>query len=173
MAPAFRAIPGVNFPVHLKRFSRLHFDPATSPAENLPASIGSPYPLLAPAVDADGNELAGIRLPDISVPIATNAGWNLRHPEVGAEGQVIGTTGATIPFAVTREDREARQDPRRSIEERYDSREAYLAQVKEAASGLAEQGFLLPDDLATVTKHAQERFDALAAGARQPQPADN
>ena len=54
VAPAFRAIPGVNFPVHLKRFSRLHFDPATSPAENLPVAIGSPYPLLAPAVDADG-----------------------------------------------------------------------------------------------------------------------
>ncbi len=173
VAPAFRAIPGVNFPVHLKRFSRLHFDPAAGSPENLPAGIGSPYPILAPAVDADGNELAGIRLPDISVPLATNAGWNLRHPEVGAEGQVIGTTGATIPFAVTREERETRQDPRPSIEERYDSRDAYLAQVKEAASGLAVQGFLLSDDLATVTKHAQERFDYLSAGARQPQPADD
>ena len=173
VAPAFRAIPGVNFPVHLKRFSRLHFDPATSSAENLPAGIGSPYPLLAPAVDADGNELAGIRLPDISVPLATNAGWNLRHPSVGAEGQVIGTTGATIPFAVTREEREARQDPRPSIEERYESRDAYLAQVGEAASGLAGRGFLLPEDLPTVTRHAGERFDALTARARQPQPADN
>ena len=173
VAPAFRAIPGVNFPVHLKRFSRLRFNPAAGSAENLPAGVGTPYPLLAPAVDADGNEVAGIRLPDISVPLATNAGWNLRHPEVGAEGQVIGTTGATIPFAATREERESRQDPRPSIEERYDSREDYLARVREAASGLAERGFLLPEDLATVTGHAGERFDALAAAVRQPQPADD
>ena len=157
----------------MKRFSRLHFDPAEGSAENLPASIGSPYPLLAPAVDADGNELAGIRLPDISVPLATNAGWNLRHPGVGAEGQVIGTTGATIPFAVTKGEREARQDPRPSIEERYDSRDAYLAQVKEAAYALAEQGLLLPEDLETVAKHAAERFDALTAGVKQPLPADD
>ena len=86
---------------------------------------------------------------------------------------MIGTTGATIPFAVTREEREARQDPRPSIEERYESRDAYLAQVREAASGLAGRGFLLPEDLETVTRHADERFDYLAAGARQPQPADN
>jgi hypothetical protein len=173
IAGTFTAIPGVNFPVHLKRHSRLRFDPAASDAENLPATIGNPYPVLAPAVDSDGNELAGIRLPDISTPLATNAGWNLRHPEMGAPGQVIGTTGSTIPFAATREERDMAGDPRPSLEERYASRSEYLARVENAARELIGDGFLLPEDLVTVTGHAAERYDTLTSATRQPQPADN
>ncbi|HEU0021505.1 MAG TPA: alpha/beta hydrolase domain-containing protein, partial [Dehalococcoidia bacterium] len=170
---AFTPIPGVNFPKYMKRLSRLEFDPASSPAENLPSRVGSPYPVLVPVVDADGNELGGIRLPDIAVPLGTHLGWNLRHPDTGAPGQVIGTTGSTIPFKATRQERELSGDPRWSIEERYTSRDDYLGRVKAAARSLQHDGFLLPEDLDNLVEQASERYDLLISPVPQPQPADN
>lgn len=38
------------------------------------AGIGTELPLLVPQVDADGNDLAGIRMPDVSVPLGTCTG---------------------------------------------------------------------------------------------------
>ena len=66
-------------------------------------------------MDGDGNEVAGVRLPDVSEPLATYAGWNLRHPDMGAPDQLMGLLGSTIPFPPTRADREASGDPRLSI----------------------------------------------------------
>lgn len=171
--PVFSAIPGVNFPRHLKRISRLDFDSTDRPAENLPASVGDAYPVRVPAVDQDGNELAGIRLPDITVPLGTHTGWNLRHPSTGGAGQVMGTTGSTIPFPTTQEDREASGDPRASIEERYSSLEDYLHQVQQAAQSLLDHGFLLEEDIATVVDQARQRYQALMSETKAPQPADN
>lgn len=169
----FTAIPGVNFPKYMKRLSRLEFDPASSVAENLPSKVGSPYPVLVPVVDSDANEIGGIRLPDVAVPLGTHMGWNLRHPDTGAPGQVIGTTGSTIPFKATREERAASGDPRLSIEERYASKESYLDQVKEAAQSLLSGGFLLPEDLDNLVAQASERYDLLTSAVAEPQPADN
>jgi len=169
----FTAIRGVNFPKHLKRISRLEFDPSLSLAQNLPFKIGSPYPVLVPMVDSNGNELGGIRLPDITVPIGTHMGWNLRHPDTGAPGQVIGTTGSTIPFKVTQVERESAGDPRLSLEERYASKEAYLEQVKEAGQSLLRDGFLLAEDLNNLVEQASERYDSLISAMPQPQLADN
>ena len=169
----FTAIRGVNFPKHLKRISHLEFDPSRSLAENLPSKIGSPYPVLVPLVDSNGNELGGIRLPDITVPIGTHMGWNLRHPDTGAPGQVIGTTGSTIPFKVTQVERESAGDPRLSLEERYASKEAYLEQVKEASQSLLREGFLLGEDLNNLVEQASERYDSLISAMPQPQLADN
>jgi hypothetical protein len=170
---ALTAIPGVNFPKYMKRLSRLEFDPALSPAENLPCRVGGPFPVLVPAVDPDGNELAGIRLPDIAVPLGTHLGWNLRHPDTGAPGQVIGTTGSTIPFRATRQERELAGDPRRSIEERYGSRNDYLGQVMAGARALQDDGFLLAEDRDNLVEQAAERYDLLVSPVPQPQPADN
>ena len=171
--PIFGAIAGVNFPRHLKRISRLDFASVERPAENLPARVGSAYPVLVPAVDQDGNELAGIRLPDITVPLATHTGWNLRHPSIGGAGQVIGTTGSTIPFPVTTEDRQVSGDPRLSIEERYSSMEDYLNRVEQAAQSLIKDGFLLQEDLSTVVDQARQRYQALLSRTKTPQSADN
>lgn len=173
IAATYTAIPGVSFPRFMKRLSRLEFDPDRSPAENLPSRVGSPYPVLVPVVDSDGNEMAGIRLPDIAVPLATNLGWNLRHPDTGAPGQVIGTTGSTIPFKTTRQERELGGDPRPSLEERYGSRDDYLGQVKAAARALVRDGFLLAEDLDNLLEQASERYDLLVSPVPQPQPADN
>jgi hypothetical protein len=167
------AIPGLGFPRYMKRLARLEFDPALSPAENLPSRVGRPYPVLVPVVDSDGNELSGIRLPDITVPLGTHLGWNLRHPDTGAPGQVIGTTGSTIPFRATLQERQSAGDPRRSIEERYGSRDEYLGQINAAARDLLDAGFLLAEDLDHLVEQASERYDSLVSPVPEPQPADN
>jgi hypothetical protein len=125
----------------------------------LPPKVGNPYPNLVSAVDEDGNELAGIRLPDITVPLATYTGWNLRHPDIGGPGQTLSLLGSTIPFPATQAARQAVGDPRPSIEERYLSKEDYLGQVKQAAEALVQQGYLLAEDLTTVAEHASQRYD--------------
>ena len=90
--------------------------------------------------------MSGIRLPDLTVPLATYLGWNLRHPDMGAPDQMMPLMGATIPFPATRAKREARGDPRLSIAERYPNKTDYLAQVRRAAHTLVEEGYLLAED---------------------------
>jgi hypothetical protein len=99
------------------------------------------------AVDSDGNEVAGIVLPELAVPLATHTGWNLRHPDIGGEEQRLVFAGATLPFPRTRDEREATRDPRPSVEERYASRSDYVDRVREAARALAEAGYLLFEDI--------------------------
>jgi hypothetical protein len=160
-AAPFQAIPKVQFPAHLRSIARLDFGAGVDEEITtvLPPKVGKPYPNLVAAVDADGNELAGIRLPDISVPLATYTGWNLRHPDIGGAGQTLSLLGSTIPFTATPAKRQATGDPRPSIEERYVSKEDYLGRVKHAAEVLVQQGYLLAEDLPTVTEQASQRYD--------------
>jgi hypothetical protein len=160
-ATTFQAIPGVQFPAHLRVIARLDFGSGVDEgiATVLPPEVGAPYANLVSAVDADGNELAGIRLPDITVPLATYTGWNLRHPDIGGPGQTLSLLGSTIPFPPTQAARQAAGDPRLSIEERYVSKEDYLRRVKQAAEILVQQGYLLAEDLPTVTEQASQRYD--------------
>ena len=108
----------------------------------LPARfVGDPYPSPVSAVDADGNETGGIRMPDVSVPVATHAGFNPRHPEGGGDGQLLEYLGSTVPLARTAEERAAARDPRPSVAERYASRDAYLAEVRKEAERLVESRY--------------------------------
>ncbi len=152
-AATFQAMPEVHFPAHLRSIARLDFGPGVDDGITtlLPPKVGKPYANLVSAVDADGNELAGIRLPDISVPLATYTGWNVRHPDIGGPGQTLSLLGSTIPFPATRAERQASGDPRPAITERYASKEDYLRRVKHAAETLVQQGYLLAEDLPTVT----------------------
>ena len=129
----------------------------------VPAVLGERYQNYVSAVDADGNEVAGIRMPDISVPVATYTGWNPRAPETGGIGQNNLMQGSTFPFAATKAERVQRGDPRPSIEERYRDRDAYLAQVRAAAESLADQRYLLAEDIDLAVRLAAERYDAFAA----------
>jgi len=108
-----------------------------------PVVEGETYAALVAAVDADGNELGGIRLPDLTVPVATHLPWNPRHPDTGAPEQIIAMQGSSHFFPSTSVDRAATGDPRPSIEERYESREAYCEQVRADAIRLASEGYLL------------------------------
>jgi hypothetical protein len=114
-----------------------------------PKSLGTPYPVFVPKTDADGNDIAGVRLPDVSVPLATYTGWALRDETPRDPGQWDGcdASGQRIPFIATKADRLAAGDPRRSIEERYPSHAAYVAMVTQAAQSLEEQGLMLDQDV--------------------------
>jgi hypothetical protein len=116
-------------------------------------------PLLVSQVDADGNEIAGIRLPDVSVPLATYTGWNFRSPEVGGTRDLVSLTGSSIAFPATRAAREASGDPRRSIEERYASKDDYLRRVREAADALVKDRYLLADDVSAILERSGEMWD--------------
>ena len=105
------------------------------------------------AVDADGNEVAGIRLPPIAVPLGTYTGWNVYRAQ---PDELADRDGSLIPFARTRAEREAADDPRPSLEERYGTREAYVAKVEADAAALAADRLLLSADA-----------DAYIAAARQ------
>ena len=166
----FRAIPGVTVPDpnRLRSMRRLDLGPETAQGIGLfPAKVGEIYPTYVPAVDADGNELGGLRLPDLTVPVATYTGWNPRAPETGGQGQIIDMMGSTFPFPATVEERQRSGDPRRAIAERYPGRTAYLAQVRAAAEQLVGQGYLLAEDVDLVVKLAGERYDAFAGRLRE------
>ena len=161
------AIPGLALP----RVDRL---PSLAPMDlgehadrgvpALPARfVGEPYPSPVSAVDADGNEKGGIRMPDVSVPVATHTGFNPRHPDGGGDGQILEYLGSTVPFPRTSPERAAAADPRLSIAERYESRDVYLAEVREAAERLVAARHLLADDIAVCVALAAERYDAVAA----------
>ncbi len=160
----FEAIPGAVFPPRPTRAIRLDYGPdqALGRTTKLPPGEGETYPALVSNVDDDGNEIGGIRLPDVSVPLATNTGWNLRHPDVGNPDLVIGITGGlmgwTLPFAATREERVATADPRPSIEERYASEDDYAGKVANAAAELVAEGYLLEEDVAEVVESARARY---------------
>jgi hypothetical protein len=167
-AATFQALPEVQFPAHLRSIARLDFGTGTDEGITtvLPPKVGKSYANLVAAVDADGNELAGIRLPDISVPLATYTGWNPRHPDIGGSGQTLPLLGSTIPFPATQAEREVSGDPRPSIEERYVSKEDYLRRVQQAAEALVQQGYLLAEDLTTVTEQASQRYDLFQSRVR-------
>ena len=133
----------------------------------LPPVAGEEFPALVSNVDDDCNEIGGIRLPDLSVPVATYTGWNLRHPDIGAPGLVIGITGGlagwVLPFAATATRRAATGDPRPSISERYASKEDYVSQTKKAAERLAGEGYMLEEDIENSLRYAAVRYDYFSA----------
>ena len=131
----------------------------------LPARFsGDAYPCCVSAIDACGNELGGIRMPDVTVPVATHTGFNPRHCESGGEGQILEYLGSTIPLAPTAAERVAGADPRSSLAERYGNRERYLAEVRAAAVALAEARLLLPGDIELCIALARDRYDAVDGG---------
>ena len=165
LADRFDALPGVEFPTHHKAIHRLDFGPDRSVPTLIPPVVGEAYPMLVSALDADGNEIGGIRLPAIEVPLATYAGWNVRHPDIGGAGQVLapgGTVvGCAIPLAATRQERLASGDPRPSIEERYGSRDEYLERVRSCAESLVESGYVLAEDVDVLVAQGGDVYDAI------------
>lgn len=162
---SFATIPGVAVPAieRLPTLGRVDLGPeADRGIGRFPPTQGEPYPSSVSAVDADLNEVVGIRLPDLSVPVGSHTGWNPRDPSTGGEGQIIDTGGSTIPFPRDADERERTGDPRRAIAERYRDRDDYLARVRQAAERLAEQRYLLAEDVEPVVRHAAERYDAFA-----------
>jgi hypothetical protein len=108
-----------------------------------PAKVTRAYGVVVPAVDADGNEIAGLRLPPISVPVGTYTGWN-RYKL--APSDMCDRDGSYLAFAKTIGEREKSEDARPSLAERYKSPADYVAKVKAAADKLVSERLLLPAD---------------------------
>jgi len=155
------AIPGFQLPQQPLRAFHLNFGPDWSKGivSVEPPEVGTAFVVRVPAVDADGNVRAGIRLPDIAVPLATQAGWNYRDASIGAPERLAGEIGSYIPFARTRADRARANDPRPSIEERYRNRDEYVGRFAAATLDLVERRYLLQEDVADLLKHAVEHYD--------------
>jgi hypothetical protein len=117
------------------------------------------YGARLPALDADGNELAGIRLPPIAAPLATYTAWN-RFADPALAADLCGRLGSFLPFARTRAERAKNGDPRLSIEERYPTRRDFAAHVRRAADELLAARLLLPEDA--------QRYVAEAEGSEPP-----
>jgi len=155
LGKAFDRIPGARYPRHHPRPQRQDFTV-------LPPKPGPAYGTRVSAVDDDGNERAGIAVPELTVPLASHTGWNLRHPDVGGTEQLLYFAGATLPFARTRAERERAGDARPAIAERYRSREDYLARVREVAKALVTARYLLEEDVDTSIAFAARMWDAWA-----------
>ena len=123
------------------------------------AGEGAELPLLVPQVDADGNDIAGIRMPDVAVPLGTAVGWVFRPASLGSPHEPVILRGAWVPLAVTEAQRKQTGDPRPSLNERYASKEDYLAQVKEVLQNLITDRFLQAEDLEPQLKQSAERWD--------------
>ena len=158
------SIPGARYPRRHARPQRVDFgaDPEMRRITLAPPRVGPPYGTRVSAVNADGNEVGGVMLPELTVPLATHTGWNLRHPDIGGVNQLLVFAGATLPFARTRREREAAGDPRPSVAERYGSREDYLARVRDAARALVKDDYLLEEDVETSAAFAARMWDAWA-----------
>jgi hypothetical protein len=163
----FPAIPGIRVPTNPPPVWQLDLGRAYARKGILsePAHIGARYPLLVPAVDSDGNELGGWRGAMSSVPLGTYTAWDWKSPEIAAFGYISGLNGAFIPFARTRAERLAANDPRLSIEERYGNRGGFMKAATASIDNAIAKRFLLPiqreDIIAKMGKYWDEvaKFD--------------
>jgi len=119
-----------------------------------PPRIIKAVPQLMPRIDADGNEMDGIRSPLISAPLGTYVGWNVFAGGF-QKGRFCNNIGGYIPFAATKAERLAKGDPRLSLEERYPNHAAYVAKVKAQADALVAKRYMLPADAARIVAEAE------------------
>jgi Alpha/beta hydrolase domain len=157
---ALPAIPGVKQPHEANQAYRLDFGPnwPEGVLSVQPPKVGQAFPALVPQVDADGNERDGVRLPEITVPLATYTSWNLRDPTIGAPDQRVAFEASYLPFPRTAGARQKTGDPRKSIAERYSSREVYLAQYEKAVDYLVKQRWILPEDSAAMLHRGEQEW---------------
>jgi hypothetical protein len=123
-----------------------------------PVLVGTPYRVLVPKTDADGNDIAGIRLPDISVPLATYTGYAYRAPVAGDPVPIVDgcdASGQRIPFLETQAERVAAGDPRLSIQERYPDHATYVNRVTMEAQQLQAERLMLEMDVQAYIGAAQ------------------
>jgi hypothetical protein len=151
----YNSFPGPNIPLNLLPFGRLKFTkfPDLNSYPLLVPEFMESYADFVSAVDLDGNEIAGVRLPDISVPLATYTGWN-QVSEAPSDIPMF-LMGSTIVFP-----KEGRSiDPRESIQERYKSKDDYLEKIRNAANNLKFNRYLLDEDVDYIVEKSDERWN--------------
>jgi hypothetical protein len=161
-AMGFPRIPDTPSPEHLQRplieydlGAHFNYQDGSGFLTVLPR-VKQQLPQLVVKVDADGNEIAGVKSPLAMTPLGTYTGWNVTVAGP-FKGLLCGDVpvGGFIPFAKTKAERSASNDPRLSLEERYHSHEGYVQAVVKAADTLVKDGFLLKRDADTMIKQAE------------------
>lgn len=114
---------------------------------NEPPKLGPQFAVLVPQVDRDGNEIAGLKTPQVAVPLAVHTGWNLRNPAIGSPEELFSMTGSYFPF------------PKEVVLKRYPNKTAYLAEVRKAAQKLVAGGYLLERDLPAIEQLSAREWD--------------
>jgi hypothetical protein len=145
----FPRIPGVTAPHHPRVARRLDFGPefeSKGISSIEPPKVEGAFTVLVPQTDSDGNDLGGVRAPEIALPLGTFTGWNFRAPGAGAPEQMANFIGSFFPFPRTRVERERNHDSRLSIEERYADRADYMRRVSGVLDSLIAQRFVLERD---------------------------
>lgn len=158
----FPPIPGVDRAARVHKAYRADYGDlfrSEGVVSQEPPEIGPAYPMMVPAVDEDGNEKAGIAMPEHTVPLATYTGWNLFNAASGPTHVLSSMQGSFIPFPRTEAQRARTGDPRASIEQRYSSREQYLGLIADAALELIDDGYLLGEDLPAIVRQAGAHWD--------------
>jgi Alpha/beta hydrolase domain len=166
----FPAVASFPFADYMPQVWRMNFGPnydTTRVITNEPPRLGNPYTVLVPQVNADGNDVAGIRVPEVAVPLGTYTGWNVVLPQLKELGYLSGLVGSFEPFALTREDRQKAGDTRLSIEERYAGRQDYLDRVKQSTDNLVRERFILAEDVPAVLQQAQDIWNAVMTAPKR------
>ncbi len=167
----FPAIRGVVPPANAEEGWRLDFGPrAAEGIDDLePPRVGRPFPTLVPQVDADGNDLGGIPLPEVAAPLATYTGWNLRSPVIGAPDQRLPFLGSFVPLPRTPAEAAANHDPRTPITVRYRDYDAYREQYIRSLTWLVDERYILAEDRAAMLDHSRVEWDwAMQYAGEQP-----
>src|SRR5579863_1991948 len=166
-APSLPRPDGIVNPLLVYGFGKDFNAPDVSGAiDNEPPAITGVIAPLVPRVDRDGNEVGGIHTVLQQAALGTYLGWNITAQGF-FKGQHCALTGSYIPFAHTREEREAAHDSRLSLEERYGTHRGYVCAVRRAAEGLLGRRFLLKADADRLIAEA-DSSDVLSAGGEKP-----
>jgi len=130
---------------------------ASGVPSNAPPKIKQILKMYAPKVDQDGNELGGVPVALLDAPLGTYLGWNITAggDKPFHKDQICDYVGGMIPFARTAAERTANQDPRLSLQERYQNHAGYVAAVKKATERALKEGFLLAEDADKLVAQAQ------------------
>ncbi len=121
----------------------------------VPATVegGLQYRALVPKVDAVGNDVAGVRLPEVAVPRVTHTGWNF-YGAPFPDGELCDREGSQLPLAET-DVLKAPDDARPSLQALYPQPGVYEAKLQAAAADLVAARLLLPEDAARLTGAAK------------------
>jgi hypothetical protein len=146
----FPKLAGVVAPTRVHQVYRLDFGPEFRSRGIVtiePPKMGPPFTMLLPQVDEDGNDVGGLKTPQVAVPLAAHTGWNLRNPAIGSPEELFSMVGSYFPF------------PRQMVIERYGDRTTYLGKVHAAAEKLVEGRYLLKRDLPALEKISGSEWD--------------
>jgi len=170
----FPAVKGIAAPALVELHPRFDWGPrfAQGILDNALPVPGELYPVLVPAVGPDGNEIAGIATPMAAVPLASYTGWNYPAWFDRVENtRAVRLSGAWLPFAATREERQRLGDSRKSVGERYRGRGVYQEAVRKAAEDLVARRLMFEEDIPSAVEQAGQMWDWVSAHGAWTPPA--